>query len=290
MPVAVIINPISGGARAERSLARTRIAREVLKARGEEGEVFVTERRGHARDLARLAVARGVRLVMAWGGDGTVNEVASALVFGETPMAIIPSGSGNGLARELKISPDAQRAMADALAARPRSIDAGELGGRLFFSIAGIGFDAHVAAKFDQVGGRRGLVTYARLAATALREYQSRSYRIDGRLVPRALLVTVANGGQFGNGVRIAPSASVDDGKLDLVVFEETSRFATIRALPGLLSGRVERVRGWSATLIERATIEADEPMAYHVDGEPVRGGMRLHVRVHPGALRLCVR
>ena len=290
MPVAVIINPISGGAGVEQSLVRARLASELLRARGEEGEVFVTERRGHARDLARAAAARGARLVMAWGGDGTVNEVASALVFGQTPMAIVPSGSGNGLARELGISTRAERAITEGLVARPRSIDAGELGGSLFFSIAGIGLDAHVAACFDRVAGRRGFVTYARMTAIALRAYQPKSYRINGRVVRRALLVTFANAAQFGNGVRIAPSASVDDGKLDMVVFEEISRFATIRALPRLLFGRVERMRGWSTTLIEHATVEADEPMSYHVDGEPGQGGTRLEVRVHPAALRLCVR
>jgi YegS/Rv2252/BmrU family lipid kinase len=262
-----------------------------LQARGEEAEVFVTERRGHGRELARAAVARGVRLVMAWGGDGTVNEVGSALAFGHTPMAIVPSGSGNGLARELGISRRPERAIVDALSAQPRAIDVGELGGRLFFSIAGIGFDAHVAACFDrELAGRRGFVTYARITARELYAYQPVSYRINGVIVRRALLVTFANSAQFGNGARVAPAASIDDGKLDMVVFEESSRFATIWGLPRLFTGSVERVPGWSMTRIEHATVEADQAMTYHVDGEPLPGGTRLEARAHPGALRLCVR
>jgi len=101
----------------------------------------------------------------------------------------------------------------------------------------------------------------------------------------RALLVTVANSPQFGNGARIAPLARLDDGRLDLVVFEEVSRFATICAVPRLFRGGVERVRGMSTQQIERGRIESDAPMAFHVDGEPVEGGTTLDIRVLPKAL-----
>jgi diacylglycerol kinase family enzyme len=266
------------------------LAGELLRAHGEASEVFVTEHRGHARELARAAAARGARLVLAWGGDGTVNEVGSALVFGETPLAIVPSGSGNGLARELGVGRRPERTIVEALAAQPRRIDAGELGGRLFFSIAGIGFDAHVAACFDrELAGRRGLITYARITIRELRSYRMKDYRF-GDIDRPAFLITFANSSQFGNGFRIAPGASMDDGMLDLVVFEERSRIATVCGLPRLLAGGVERLRGWSTTRIQHAVVEADEPMAFHVDGEPVLGGTRLEACVHPGALKICVR
>jgi diacylglycerol kinase (ATP) len=106
----------------------------------------------------------------------------------------------------------------------------------------------------------------------------------------RALIVTFANSAQFGNGARIAPAARLDDGRLDMVVFEESSRFATVWALPRLFTGGVGRLRGITTEQIERATIESDVPMRFHVDGEPVQGGTRLEARVHPGALLVCVR
>jgi YegS/Rv2252/BmrU family lipid kinase len=269
---------------------RERLADEVLKASGEEGEVFVTERRGHGRDLAGALAARA-RLVIAWGGDGTVNEVGSALAFGPTPLGIVPAGSGNGLALELAVSLHPENAIKDALGAAARPIDVGEVDGRLFFNAAGIGFDAHIARCFDQEGsGRRGLLTYVRVTARELLTYRARTYRVNGRVVRGALLITFANSGQFGNGVRIAPAASLDDGRLDLVVFEETSRVATLCGLPRLLRGKVDRVRGWSMVRVEEATIESDEAMVYHLDGEPVMGGPRLAARVHPRALRVCVR
>jgi diacylglycerol kinase family enzyme len=231
---------------------------------------------------------------VAWGGDGTVNEVASALVATRTPLAIVPSGSGNGLARELTVSTRPERAIAEALDARPTPIDAGELGGRLFVSVAGVGFDAHVAACFDRdLIGRRGFSGYARITARELLTYRPRSFRVHGDIAAapkRAVLVTLANSAQFGNGARVAPSARVDDGRLDLVVFEETSRLATICALPRLFTGGAAKLRSVAIHRIERIVIEADDPMTFHVDGEPVEGGTRLEATIHPGALLVCVR
>jgi diacylglycerol kinase (ATP) len=289
--VAIIINPLSGGASPARGLRRAELAADALARLGEDGDVFVTERRSHARELAAAEVKRGARLVIAWGGDGTVNEVASALVFGSTALGIVPSGSGNGLARELTISHRPEQAIAEAIRASPRLIDAGELGGRLFFNLAGLGFDAHIAASFDRdPSGRRGLRTYARLTAREMFRYQARTYCVDGTNVDRALLVTLANSGQFGNGARVAPSARVDDGLLDLVVFQESTRIAAIATIPRFFTGGFERVKGVMVRRFERITISADRPIAFHVDGEPVAGGTLLEGRVHPAALHVAVR
>jgi diacylglycerol kinase family enzyme len=124
--VAIIINPLSGGATSAQARARAQLASDVVAKSGQKGDVFVTERRGHARELAAGAAKRGARLVIAWGGDGTVNEVASALVFGPTALGIVPSGSGNGLARELNISRRPAQAIAEALAAAPRAIESAD--------------------------------------------------------------------------------------------------------------------------------------------------------------------
>jgi diacylglycerol kinase family enzyme len=292
--ISIVINPISGGSHPRAARARAELASAVLRELQRPGEVVVTERRGHAHELAAAAAARGDALVVAWGGDGTVNEVASALVGTETSLAIVPTGSGNGLARELGVSRDVRRAVNEAVHAQPRRIDAGELGGRLFFCVAGVGFDAHVAACFDRArGGRRGLSTYVRVSARELLGYQCGAYRINDALPTpsrRALVVTFANSAQFGNGARIAPGARVDDGWLDMVVFEETSRLATVWALPRLFTGSLGRLRGLTIQRIARASIESDAAMAFHVDGEPVQGGTRLDAQVHPGALRVCVR
>jgi diacylglycerol kinase (ATP) len=289
---AIIINPISGGASPGAARARAQLALAVVDAHGDPVEVLLTQRVGHARELAKSAVRRGVRLVLAWGGDGTINEVASALAFDDVPMGIVPAGSGNGLARELGVHPRAERAIADALQAVPRPMDLGEIDGHLFANMAGVGFDAHIAAAFA-TATRRGFIGYAGITARALRTYQPRHYRVTTSGIEtahRAILVTIANSAQFGNNARIAPGARVDDGELDLVVMEEQSRFATLCSMPRLFNGTVERVRGCTIRRIREATIESDQPMRYHVDGEPVQGTTKLRVRIHPGALLVAVR
>jgi diacylglycerol kinase (ATP) len=286
--VSIIINPISGGATIAAGRRRAQLAAAVLEQAGQRGDVFVTERRGHGHELAHAARRRGDRIVIAWGGDGTVNEIASALVGSDTALGIVPSGSGNGLARELRIPTDPRRAIAAALGSPVRPVDAGELGGRLFFSIAGIGFDAHVAAAFDrEAGPRRGFRSYVRLTTRELWRYRCGTYRVDGASPVSALLLTFANSAQFGNGARIAPEALIDDGLLDLVVFEERSRLTTVRHLPKLFTGGVGGVRGVTIRKVREAVVESDVPMMLHVDGEPLQAGTRVEARVHPGVLKV---
>lgn len=290
MSLAVIINPVSGGGR-DHGRDRATRATAVLNAIGRTADIFVSERRGHARELAAAAVARGATLVCSWGGDGTMNEIGSALVSTPVALALIPSGSGNGLARTLGVSLDPERALVEACRATPRAIDAGQCNGEWFFSVAGVGFDAHVAAGFDKAGSRRGLSTYVRVAAKELVRYVARSYVVDGVRTSRpALLVTVANAAQFGNGAWIAPAARVDDGVLDLVIVEERSRLASVCAVPRLFTKSIDRAPGVSMRRVSRVAIEDDDPIPYHLDGEPHAGERRLSVSVHPAVLRISVR
>ena len=294
MSVAIILNPIAGGANPVASRARAARVVTAIADRGDKVDVFVTERPGHARDLAKAAVARGSALVVAWGGDGTVNEVASALAFGQVPMGIVPAGSGNGLACELGVNRRPEVAIVEALAARPRPIDLGEIGGRLFVNAAGVGLDAEVAARFgDPRNRRRGLVKYVEVTLRALRSYEPARYVITtakGSIRTRALLVTVANSAQFGNGARIAPGARIDDGLLDLVVMEERSRWQTVWQARRLFNGTADRIPGWTVRRVDEATVQCDRPMRFHVDGEPMDGDTRLAVRVHPAALLIALR
>lgn len=272
---------------------RAQIAIDAVERHGDRPEVFVTERPGHAKELARAAAERGDRLVIAWGGDGTINEVASALVFGDTPMAIVPAGSGNGLATELRVSRQPHQAIASALKSPGRLIDVGEIASRYFVNIAGIGFDAEVAAKFNHPSNtRRGARGYVTLTARSFFTYQPRTYTltVDGecRRV-RALLVVIANGTEFGNRILIARGARVDDGLLDAVVVEERSRARTIARVPWLVTRQIHRVPEWSTRPAKKVVVECAEAMMFHVDGEPVQGGTRLDARIHPGALRVSV-
>lgn len=291
MSVVVIVNPIAGGCTPSRARARATSAAAALDEAGEHGSVVLTERPQQGRELARQALRGGARLVIAWGGDGTVHEVASALVGGDAALGIVRSGSGNGLARALGVSPDPRKAILEACRASPCAIDAGECGGEPFFNLAGVGLDAEVAEMFDRRGSaRRGLHTYLRITARQLLRYRAKAYRVDGQPTKPSLLITVANGSQFGNGARIAPDARVDDGLLDVVVFEERSRLRTLCALPRLFTGGIGRVRGVSIRKQASVRIEHDGPLVYHLDGEPRRGQQQLEMIARPAALNVCVR
>jgi diacylglycerol kinase (ATP) len=292
--VAVIINPISGaGRRPDVARQRAERATAFLLSRRVDGEVFVTERGGHARELAMAAVGRGASLCVAWGGDGTVNEVASALAFTSASLGIVPSGSGNGLSREVGIPFDPQAAFEIALGGRDRVIDAGDIEGRFFFNLAGVGLDARVAHQFAATGlVRRGFVRYLEIACSEIFTRSQHEYEIaiDGQLRrSHVLLVAIANGRQYGNGALIAPHARIDDGKLDVVVVDDRSPWAVLRHAPKLFRGRLAEVPGVTMTSATRVEITSQMPLVYHVDGEPCAGGLSVSARIRPAAVRVRV-
>ena len=292
--VAVIINPISGaGRRPDVARQRAELATALLHSRGMDGEVFVTERGGHARELAVAALGRGASRCIAWGGDGTINEIASALAFTGASLGIIPSGSGNGFSRELGIPFDAHAAFEIALGGHERLIDAGEIEGRLFFNLAGVGLDARIAHQFAATGlMRRGFRRYLEIASSEIFSRARHEYDItvDGQLRrSHVMLVAIANGRQYGNGALIAPTARIDDGKLDVVVVDDRSPWAVIRHAPKLFQGRLADVPGVTMSPATRVEITAKEPLIYHVDGEPCAGGSTVSACIRPAALRVRV-
>jgi diacylglycerol kinase (ATP) len=292
MSVAIIINPIAGGRRGPVG-ARVDLARRVAEECGERADVAVTEGRGHARVLARAARSNGAGTIVAWGGDGTVNEVACETAFTDVAVGIVPAGSGNGLARALGLRTKASAALRTALTGRMRSIDVGEISDRLFVNLAGIGFDAHVAGQFNAPGNRmRGARGYVFHTARALLRYRPRRYELaigGSRTSVRALFIVIANGREFGNRMLIAPGARVDDGALEVVVVEERSRAGTICRVPWLLCRSIHRAPVWSSRPASHVAVSCDEPMVFHVDGETVQGGAVLEARVHPGVLSVRV-
>ena len=223
-----------------------------------------------------------------------MNEVASELAFTDATLAIIPSGSGNGLSRELAIPFEPAAAFEVALGAGcDRVIDAGELDGRLFFNIAGIGLDARVAHRFAASGlVRRGFLRYLEITAHEIFTYQPDEHTIvvDGVAERvRALLIAVANGRQYGNGAIIAPHARFDDGRLDVVVVPQRSVLATLVQIPRVFTGRVDRVPGVSMRSGEEIEITSGRAVMYHIDGEPFTGGVSVRARVRRAAVRVRV-
>ena len=295
--IAVIINPIAGtGGRGDVARERAEGAASFVSGRGLDAQavqIRVTERSGHARELTQAALAQGVTTVVAWGGDGTVNEVASTVAFHDATLVVVPSGSGNGLARELRVPSDPGRAFAVAFDGRACRIDAGELDDRLFFNVAGIGLDARVAQRFAADGlARRGLRRYLAVTAQEIFTYKPDYHTVvtDGTaLRVRPMLIAIANSRQYGNGAVIAPAARVDDGKLDVVIVEGRSPMAALAQVPRLFMGRIAHARGVTSVPAVEIEVRSQHAVLYHVDGEPHVGGASVTARPHPGALRVAV-
>lgn len=261
-------------------------------------EVRFTEHAGHAAELAREAVASGFEVVLAVGGDGTANEVAQGLLGSPVAMGLVPHGSGNGLARTLGIPLRrplmALRALEDA---ETRLMDVGLADGRVFLNVAGVGFDAAVGAAFQahgDRGGRRGLWSYFRVGLPIATRYRARSYALRARdgvaFEGRALLVTFANGPQFGGEAVIAPRARLDDGLLDIAVVEDTSAVEILWNAPRLFSGTIEKYKRYRRFATPSAVLTANEmPLPFHRDGEPDAAPRDLTIELAAKSLRVLV-
>lgn len=288
----VIINPISGaGSDANAAQRRIETVEQAARQRRIDVRIGVTERQGHAGELGAAAVAAHADGVIVWGGDGTFNETATALIGTSIPLGLVPAGSGNGLAGALGLSCDPLVALGIAFDGRPRVIDAGRIAGRYFFNIAGIGFDARVAALFNQRGaGARGGWPYFVIGVREGCTYRARDYDVlldDEPRKHKALLLAFANGREYGLGARIAPDALLDDGLLDVIIVEERNVLSRFWHARFLAKGAPHLAPRVTTTRIRRAVIEAAGDIEFHVDGEPGRARDRIEVEVIPSALTI---
>ncbi len=286
-----IFNPQSGHNRRRPGLATA--IRGFIATRAIDAEFAVTDGPGHATELARSAAASGVAVVVAVGGDGTMNEVAQGLIGTPTALALVPCGSGNGLALHLGIprSPFAALTLAVAPGGRVAAIDSGEVNGRPFFNAMGLGLDAEVSRRFNRLT-RRGLPAYVRVAWEVWRQRRPVRCIISGagsRETLDVLLLTIANSDQYGNHARIAPGARVDDGRLDLVAIRPVGLVGSVALGTRLFLGTLDRsFYAWRCSA-EHFTIERDAPGLIHTDGETHEAGVRLEVAVRPRSLRMVV-
>ena len=292
--IVAIVNPLSGaGAASGVAERRVSLLQRRFSEAGVNGAVHLTERRHHAHELAASAIDRGASMVIAWGGDGTINEAGAALAGTGIALAIIPAGSGNGFARELGLPWEPDAAIDVALEGRDKAIDAGEIDGRLFFNIAGVGFDAAVAEQFNnQTLGRRGMGPYVRIGVREVFNYRASRYHVildTEELVSNALLIAFANGRQYGNRIQLCPHARMDDGKLEMMVVEDRPPLSRLWTGRHLALGTAHLAARVISRSIQAATIETEGDVLYHVDGEIGRAKDRVAVRILPGILKVRV-
>jgi diacylglycerol kinase family enzyme len=310
MKLRFILNPASGSRRRNERLVP--LLRRFVSARGLDADVTLTEQPGHATALAREAAEAGCARVVAVGGDGTMNEVAQALFHTPVELAIVPTGSGNGLARYLGLPPAiASLELAASPRARAACMDTGSAAGFSFFNAMGIGLDAEVSRRFNRLK-RRGFAAYAwaALSAFAGRRSERCAIRVplgaEGRppgdeagSAPRdpsgngdgevldVLLVAVANSDQYGNGARIAPGARLDDGLLDLVAISRAGTAACAILAARLFLGTLDRSPRVRHLRASRFLIGRAAPGLLHADGECRQAPAQIEISVVPASLRI---
>lgn len=284
--VCVIINPISG------TESKKNIPEEVAAAL--DPKVFdviirITGYAEHATEITREAVKNGFKYIIAAGGDGTVNEVAKAIVDTDATLGIIPFGSGNGLARELGIPMDSEKALDIVLKANTRTIDYGVANDHIFFCTCGFGFDAFVSDKFAEEK-KRGPLGYVRNVLESVVDFKSEEYEItsdEGTIKERAFVLTCANASQYGNEVYIAPDADMEDGKMNVSLLKPLTALEMPQTTLQLFTKNIDKNSKMISLLTSKLHIKRSEKGMMHVDGEPFETGTEIDVKIVPKGLKV---
>jgi YegS/Rv2252/BmrU family lipid kinase len=283
-----IINPISGTRKKD---AWPEIIRRTIDTSRFDIRILFTERAGHASELARQQIDEGVACIVAVGGDGTVNEVAMSVRDTPAAMGIVPSGSGNGLARHLQIPLKLTDALKLINNATTVGIDYGLVNNHPFFCTFGAGFDAHISHAFA-ANGKRGLVTYVSMIAKEFIHYRSRKYKlkIDGnKFKTKAMVVTIANSAQYGNNGYIAPYADITDGQLDVCILRPFPKIQAALLAFRLLRKSIHKSPYYSTIKGKEIVLKRKHEGEVHLDGEPYTMGKKLKIKIVPQGLNVLV-
>ncbi|WDF55143.1 diacylglycerol/lipid kinase family protein [Mucilaginibacter sp. KACC 22063] len=282
-----IINPVAGGKRKDKVPA---LIDRYLDKSIFDYDIKFTEAQSQASVMAAEAIDHH-DIIVAVGGDGTVNEIASALAGSKAIFGIIPFGSGNGLSRFLHIPMDTAEAIKTLNSVNTETIDGAKINGQWFFNMAGMGFDAHISEVFSHQK-TRGFTTYFKSSVKEITTYKSQVYHldIDGKQYEReAFMLSFANSSQYGNNAHVSPHASVQDGLLDVCVIKPFPlyRFPEmgLRMFTGTAdkSDYVEIIKG------RHIEVKREEPGPVHLDGEPQMLGTEAEIEVVPHILKVIV-
>ena len=286
--ILLIVNPISGTKSKvdAPSLINTYINKDLF-----DFDIRFTEYPGHATQMAREAVDEHYDIVAAVGGDGTVNEVARSLVNTPTALAVIPCGSGNGLARHLFIPMRAKEAIDILNDCVIRKLDYGTINDYPFFCTCGMGFDAYISQKFAEAG-KRGPTTYVEYVLREGLKYKPETYEIQddqGVTFQKAFLISVANASQYGNNAYIAPQASMRDGPMDVVIMEPFDILDAPQISIDLLNKTLDKCSKIKTFRSKHIHIHRSNPGVVHYDGDPVMMGRDIDINIHPGGINIVV-
>lgn len=284
--VHAIINPISGVG-SKRKIPE--MIQEMFASESYSVEISFTEYAGHASELTEKAIEDGAHIILAVGGDGTVNEIAKSMLHAEATLGIIPKGSGNGLARELFIPMDAKKALEVVLKGHVTTIDSCSANGRVFFTTCGVGFDAAVSEKFANEK-HRGSLTYLKSTIEEFLSYKPQEYELiidDTIREEKAFLVACANASQYGNNAFIAPHADIEDGKMDITILSPFTPLDIAPLAIQLFTKQLERNSKIKTLKGREVTIIRKKPGIMHLDGEPIDAEAEIRISMDPHSLKV---
>jgi YegS/Rv2252/BmrU family lipid kinase len=283
-----VYNPISGS---RRLIPVLPLIERFIDTELYDFSIVSTEHKGHATELAREYAAKGYDAVIAVGGDGTVNEVGCGLIGTGTALGIIPCGSGNGLARHLGIPMDPFKAVKWLNKSIFTDIDYGTINGHPFFCTCGVGFDATVSETFSNAGSR-GVLTYLESIMLKIATYKDRLYKLsfdDSSETFESFIVTCANADQWGNNAFIAPTASMQDGLLDVVVISPFTPLDAPMLAFQLFNKQLDRNEKVTIRKCKRVKITREDNDPAHFDGDPIRLGKEIDIEVVPRGLKVLI-
>lgn len=291
--IAFIINPISGTSDKKDlpGFIHSIMDRNIW----EEPVIVQTERAGHGKELAQQFASEGFDVVVACGGDGTMNEVASGVIGTQTAFSIVPYGSGNGLARHYDFSMTPKKAVEQINAGVAHNMDYGTVEGHNFFCTCGTGFDAHISHVFAHADGR-GLINYLKAVLSEYFHYHPYEYTLKMRdektgdveeVKQKAFVVTFGNASQFGNNAYIVPNASTEDGMLDICILEPFKTYEVPKLAIQLFHGTIDHNMHVKMLRSKEATLIRDYEGEFHIDGEPILLGKEIHIQIVSGQLKI---
>lgn len=253
--------------------------------------IWHTEYAGHAAELAKKAIAEEYDIVVAVGGDGSINEVASVLLDTDVVMGIVPAGSGNGLATHLGYGRDVDEAVNKINTAKEHLIDVGLMNGQPFINIAGIGFDGLVS-NLMKGSNWRGFIPYFLKSVKAGLQYTPRECRIefdDRVLTEKCFIISIANGPMWGYNFQIAPDALLDDGFFEVVIMKEAPKWQYFAVVPSTLNGKIYEAEFVEHFRARRVKIIAEGKNYVHLDGEGLMYEGVMEFEIKPKALKILV-
>ncbi len=285
--ITFIVNPISGAFK--KGHIRPLI-QERLDKRKFEHDVVFTEYAGHAVELSKELAQKGTDVVVAVGGDGSVNEVARGLVHSETQLGVLPSGSGNGFAMSLGMGRRIKKALDIINTGQPQWIDTIALNGEPFINLSGIGFDAKIA--YDFKGSKlRGFLNYLRITMEQAVKFPFSDYTFqidDGHPFDReCLLIVVANGTSFGYNFQAAPLAEINDGLIELVIVNKRNKLKYFSDAHKMINGKIHTSEYYERHTCKNVKIIIPKDSYVHVDGEGFQTSEVLDYKIVPKSLRL---